>query len=306
MSVRKSTVPQILFTRRDGTVKGPFPRGMVRRFVLLGRLRLVDEVSPDRQHWRTIEQYPELIPKEMQQLETDEDYERLMAARLREDERGRDRRQDSQHPFPGRRRGDRRETESAMMRAHREVRNGLYTEYQRQPRLIGPSTVLGLFLAAFVVAAVYLFVSMPPPVHDEGRCLMPAGAGVDWSHCKLEGLRADNADLEDAVLDNADLRGADLHGANLAGSDLAYANLSTADLRYADLSKARLFGAGLRNADLSHAQLVEADLSYANLLGAKMGGAVLRGVKLDKAIWIDGRRCAPGSTDTCLALPAAQ
>ena len=52
--------------------------------------------------------------------------------------------------------------------------------------------------------------------------------------------------------------------------------------------------------DLTNADLSNSDLSYANLKGSKLGGANLGGAKLDKAIWIDGSSCAPGSVGACI------
>ena len=33
------------FTRREGVIRGPFPAGEITRYILLGRIRLDDELS---------------------------------------------------------------------------------------------------------------------------------------------------------------------------------------------------------------------------------------------------------------------
>ena len=60
-------------------------------------------------------------------------------------------------------------------------------------------------------------------------------------------------------------------------------------------ASAKLFRADLRRADLSAADLSGAKLSEGRLFGAELSGAV----------WIDGRRCAPGSVGACRFAQAA-
>jgi len=47
----KKAISQIWYTRRGSEVKGPFPIGQIRRYVLLGRIRETDEVSTDGETW---------------------------------------------------------------------------------------------------------------------------------------------------------------------------------------------------------------------------------------------------------------
>jgi len=74
-------------TRINNVVKGPFTVGMVRRFVLIGRMSMDDEVSQDKLTWRRVKDTEEVIPYEMRNITTDEDRQRLLQAQLREDER---------------------------------------------------------------------------------------------------------------------------------------------------------------------------------------------------------------------------
>jgi hypothetical protein len=126
------------------------------------------------------------------------------------------------------------------------------------------------------------------------NCVEALHDGVNWTGCGKPGLvqpgaKARNARLDKVRLDNARLKGA----------DLAYASLRAASLRNAELVNVNLTGADLTDADLSGADLSGADLRYAVLAGANLTGVRFAATQLDKATWIDGRICAPGSTDRC-------
>ncbi len=53
------------FIRRGAAVRGPFSSARVRHFVLEGKLELTDEVSADRQDWKTLGGVPEVVPLQM-------------------------------------------------------------------------------------------------------------------------------------------------------------------------------------------------------------------------------------------------
>jgi hypothetical protein len=288
------------YSRKAGDVKGPFPAGTIRRFVLLGRLTVDDQVSSDQTEWHHIRDLPELIPEEMRKLETEEDRQRLLAARLREDERLRDRRGGPNTSQAGRRRGkDRRKPEDPLIVAHREHREQLQREYTRKENNLWPGLWVSGILLALLAIGIYVYTALPTQRASTPECAAPPAPGVDWSNCQLEGVRAAGAKLTGARIDNANLSGANFRGADLDKSDLAYSNLSASDLSYCNLRDSNLVGVGLRHADLSHARLNNANLSYADLQGANLGGADLEGAKLDKAIWVDGSVCAPGSVGRC-------
>lgn len=300
MDDRQLTDSQIWFTRKSGDVKGPFPTGMVRRFVLLGRLTEDSEVSPDRNVWFRLGDVERLVPEEVRHADTPEGLERLLLARLREDERRRDRRSEEDGAEHERRRGvDRRGPEPELLVARRHARERYWFQ-GAEGRTQGRAwTGVSVLLLGLLVAGIYAGLSSPDSEAPVRNCDAPAAAQVDWGNCSMEGAQLAGATLNDARLDNADLHGAALRGANLRHSNLAYSNLGTADLRYADLSHAIMLGTSLRSADLGNAVLRDADMAYADLRGANLGGAELAGARLGKAIWIDGRVCAADSVGAC-------
>jgi hypothetical protein len=290
------------FTRKSGQVKGPFPIGMVRSFVLTGRLGKNDEVSPDRKEWKKVKDEPVVIPEVMQNVKTEEDRMRLLLAQHREDERfGRDRREgQDETPYISRRsKKERRSKEALELQARRDARRSVLEQDVPKPDYTTPKIVFVSMIVFLFVAGLYILISSPDKTLRIADCSEPAGPGVNWSNCKLEGIAISNALLDGSKLDSVDLHGADLRGSSLKDVNLSYSNLSTADLRYSDLSRAKLVGAALRNADMENVILNNADLSYADLQGANLSGVRLQGAKLDKAIWVDGSLCASGSTGTC-------
>lgn len=82
------------YTRRDGKVRGPFSASHVTRYILLGRIRVADELSDNRSSWRPLTECSELIPDEFSVLASRDDYQRLLMARISVDERRSQRRQD--------------------------------------------------------------------------------------------------------------------------------------------------------------------------------------------------------------------
>lgn len=295
------------YVRRNQKVAGPYPSGTIRRFVLLGRLRVSDEVSRDGQSWQTVQATSEVMPPAIRGKTGPELEEYLRLGRLREDERsGRDRRalQDTT-PWREQRQQERRQTEPEEVVLHRIALNerlNQRTDSERrqipwQPIVIGGVMVVGALLFG-------LWHPNPPP-GDVPDCEAPAHPGVNWRNCAKPGI-----DLTGASLDSADLRNSRLDGAHLAGADLSHALLGYAWLGQADLSQARLhdaslIGTYLAQADLSYADLGGADLSFANLKGARLGAARLEGTRLNMTVWIDGKPCSQGSLGTCLRAPAS-
>jgi hypothetical protein len=91
------------YARRNGTVRGPFTDERIARYILLGRIRLNDELSLDRVRWQSVREYPELFPNELLQLSSWEDYQKLVVARMKVDERTSQRRQNrGNNPLPDR------------------------------------------------------------------------------------------------------------------------------------------------------------------------------------------------------------
>lgn len=75
------------YVRRGSAVQGPYSRDQLRRYLLLGRVRLTDRVSEDGQNWSRVTQCPELIPEEMHDLGSEAGLARYEAARRALDER---------------------------------------------------------------------------------------------------------------------------------------------------------------------------------------------------------------------------
>lgn len=297
----KDKFPQNWYLRHSEQVKGPFRLGQIRNFVLIGRAHLDDEVSADKLTWVQLKTYPEMIPKEMSEPLSAEGEHRLVQARRHQDERRGERRLElGVIAERDRRFTDRRENNSPDARPIRAQHQSPSQAYQARTSYLLPAFGFSILVFGLLAAVVYHYSTAHPAVAPVSLCKTIAAPRVNWSNCALEGLNAAMQNLEAAELQNSNLRGADLHGANLLNANLRYANLSTANLSYTDLRYANLFGAGLRNADLTNAHLDFADLSYADLSGAKIGGARLVNIRLDKALWIDGRRCAIGSVGQCL------
>jgi hypothetical protein len=88
----RSSAKRQWYARRDGAVRGPFLDEYVERYILLGRIRLNDELSLDRKSWQPVMNFPELFPEELRGLSNWEDYRELVMARIRYDERVSERR----------------------------------------------------------------------------------------------------------------------------------------------------------------------------------------------------------------------
>jgi uncharacterized protein YjbI with pentapeptide repeats len=317
----KTSIRHLWYTRRGSVVRGPFPQGLISRYLLIGRIALEDEVSSDQIRWLPVRDVPELVPEELKGDPNDPAVqERLRIARRREDERaaGDRRQQEANAAAERRRKDDRRAPEPTDLVQYRNIRANLVKErraHQESHRLwiiFGAAIVLSAAVAA-------AFVFMPEPPSLKLQCDAPAGPQVNWSNCRFEGIILDNANLAGAQLGNANLTGAQLKAANLSGANLAYANLSNGDLRDIDVRRAKVVGTTLRNANLERANAQDADFGYSILQGANLRGANFRGADLTKAdltgatiddaifegahlggaIWIDRTVCAAESIGTC-------
>lgn len=291
---------QLWFTRRRGAVSGPYPSGLVSRYLILGRLDLDDQVSTDRENWQSISAFPALIPPELLLPDTPEGREARMRARLREDERQAVNRRD---PGKGdqsgeRRRAERRAPEPAELIHHRIQRQRLA---QAEPREEIPGSVPWM-LAGLAVAMVLGLLMLQGDGRDavpEPDCLAAAAPGVNWSYCRKGGQDLRGVNLSGSVLLSTDFMDARLTDVHFADAALDYADLRRADLSRSDLARASLVGAILQEARLDGARLTGADLSYADLRGSSLEGADLQGAQLGRAMWVDGRVCAEGSVGEC-------
>ncbi len=265
------------YVRRGSTIQGPYDPDQLRRYLLLGRVRLTDRVSRDGQHWHAITQSGELIPEEMRDLESPEGRARFEAARQAVDER--QELDPASDPMPGGERAD-------------DVPER------------GASRRWAVLVLAFAVAVALVLVGVYGNFGERSVAATDCGAepvpGVNWSYCRKAGLSVEQgSDLRGAQAVNALLRDAQLAGVALTDASLAHADLSGARLYDADLSGADLTGANLRDADLNGAILINANLRHADLRGAQLTGAQLGGADLTGAVWTDGRPCAAEDPARC-------
>jgi hypothetical protein len=309
MEGEKGQQNRMWYTRRKGVVRGPFPFELIKSFVLLGRVSDTDELSSDKERWHRLSELPDLVPEVMRSVVTDEDRERLLQARMHEDERKAGNRRQRQPGGPGPsptdllrepRGKERRSPESPHMQVHRRVRSRINTmmdEKKTRPRRVMPG--VGLMLLVVLLGLFFVMNRNPPARISDPDCVAPAAPGVNWSYCHKEGAQIGRVDLSHANLSSANLVRIDLQGSRLGMVDMRYANLAAANLRHADLRSADLKGAVMTNALLTGADLSDADLSFANLTGADLGNVVLKNTNLSRTRWTDGRECAAGSVGVC-------
>lgn len=87
-------------------------------------------------------------------------------------------------------------------------------------------------------------------------------------------------------------------------SDLSGQNLSRRSYAGASFTNVEAVGTNFNGSDLTKAILTNVDLSKSDLRGANLSGAKMtnvdwNGALFDGAIWVDGRRCGPGSIGKC-------
>ncbi|HEB86067.1 MAG TPA: pentapeptide repeat-containing protein [Gammaproteobacteria bacterium] len=285
-----------LYVRKNGQVLGPFPPRQISQSLLLGRFRVSDEVSEDRESWVMIQSRQDLLPEVLQEEPADElAQERLMAARRWADER---------RPQHGAHADSRRLPEPDELLEYRSHRESIYKRFLQQREF---SVVQALLVLLAVSGLIYAGFHFSPKTQiEQPVCNAAARPGVNWRNCRMAGRQSLNADLQGANLDSANLSAANLFGSNLSGASLMYTDLSMANLSYVDFRQANMKGSNLRRADLSYADFTGADLTYADLSGAKMQNVRLDGARLDNAIWVDGRICLKGSLGECRRIQVAR
>lgn len=278
-----------LYVRKNGNVFGPFPPKQISQSLLLGRFRVTDEVSEDKDSWVTIQSRQDLLPEVLQEEPTDElAQERLMAARRWADER---------RPQHGAYTDLRRSPEPDELLEYRSHRESIYKRFLQQHEFSVVQALLVLLAVGGLIYAGFYF--SPQTRIEQPVCDAAARPGVNWRNCHMVGLQSLNSDLQGANLDNANLNGANLFGSNLSGASLMYTNLSMTNLSYVNFSHAKMKGSNLQHADLNSVDFTAADLSYVDFSGAKLLNVRLDEARLDNAIWVDGRTCLEGSVGKC-------
>lgn len=279
-----------LYIKKQNKVSGPFPPKQISQGLLLGRFKLTDEVSEDRENWIPIQSRSDIVPEVLVADPADEEaQEKLQAARRWADERRPD------HGAASDTHQRAAETDETI--EYRNHRESVYSRFlsRREASIIQTLIVLAL-LASLVYASFFI---APGKQIAEPTCDQPAAEGVVWRNCIMNGLQSLHANLSRANLDSAILSNANLFASDLTHASVMYTNLSLANLSYTNFSHANLKGSNLQRADLSHANLSNANLTYVDFTNANIDGVKLEGAILDNAIWINGQVCLAGSVGAC-------
>lgn len=167
-------------SQSDGGVRGPFPGGQISQEMLLGRYKLDDEVSHDKEEWLCIREVPELVPEIFTENRDDPDFKnRLAAARRWADERRGVADIDKQ--------SDRRSNESyeseEIKRLHR-----LAIEAKKKSNPMATFAQLSFVFLAIIIVVVLAF-QYSPEDKNAIDCSAPAKQGVNWSGCNLSGAQ---------------------------------------------------------------------------------------------------------------------
>jgi hypothetical protein len=290
---------RLWYVRRDNSVQGPYPAGLITRYILLGRIRRSDEISSGDDTWTKISDMPELIP-EVVQLNSDDPIsrQRLMAAKRWADERTvEDRRHLSHGVSHNRRAEDRRFSYGDEEIKHRNV--GDITEEIRLQKKKDRRLAGYIAISIVIASGIAMFLLNPVPPVSAIDCDIPPHSGINWNNCHKEGAILTNVNLIGAQMTNMNLMNADIHDSQLVKADLSYSDLSASNLKGTDLRAAILVGADLRQSDLSNSNLKGADLSYADLSEANIRDAQIEDARLGNTIWIDGHKCGPDSIGQC-------
>ncbi len=287
------------YTRYHGTIRGPFTGSVITNDIIIGRLTMSDEVSPDQKNWQIILSVPDLHPGNR----TND----LVKAKRHLDERnGFDRRQQniSEAQAVKRQINDRRSDEDKFDIYRRQLRTRLMLKFrQKKPLLFWPLVATFTVLAITTLLVLIFPIKLPVSLAD---CSAPPAIGVNWSNCLKPKLNLQNKDLTNSQLRNSQLIGSNFMSTTFTGSDLAYADLRFTNLNYSQLQNTILLGSNLRNADLSYADLTNADLSYTDLTNANLGGSKLDNARFGNAIWVDGQLCAPQSIGQCIIVDSEE
>ncbi len=144
------------YARRNGTVRGPFEDECVSRYILLGRIRLNDELSRNGDKWQPVTEFPELLPAELSGLEGWDDYHKLVMARIEYDERISERRRNRPAQTSGRERRsgkERRRSDSITELFRHLLRGGPPNARNREPHN-GRQSFRDILLMALLISLV--------------------------------------------------------------------------------------------------------------------------------------------------------
>jgi hypothetical protein len=148
---------RLWYTRREGIIRGPFPAAVISRYILLGRIKLNDELSEDQSSWQAAESLTSLLPEEIWRLSSWGDYQKLIVSRMQADERKQGRRdtvadEDSNRDADRRSGSERRVEDSILPLAHFAFgADESNSPVKKRPHRLG-MLVLTLALAVLVFA----------------------------------------------------------------------------------------------------------------------------------------------------------
>lgn len=138
------------YVRRGKRIHGPYPNATLKRYLLLGRIRLSDRISVDGLSWQPLPSLPKLIPPEMRDLESEAGRQAYRAARARVEERGSS--GNATLVRHERRRGDAQD----IVHLHHDLRFILSAEFARRQRgriklliLMSMVLLLGLLVSGY-------------------------------------------------------------------------------------------------------------------------------------------------------------
>jgi len=301
MNATLSDEHQQWYIRRGEVVRGPFPKEKITNYLLRGRIKKGDELSPDQKAWQPASEFPQLLPASLFGGGEDEDAQlrqQLMAKKHWEAHRAVLNHESCYQQGDQDSYDDSAERDALAVPHSMDQANAGVTRV-RQAKSANRTLVGAILVSILGAAMAMIYFNQPEPEVNEIDCAAAAAPNVNWSNCQMEAASLPGANLIGATMQNMSLMRADLSGSQLVGVNLSFSNLSVTSLRGADLRSATLVGASLKGADLSNATLDGADLSYVDFGGASLSGASITGAKFDKAKWIDGRICAVGSIGSC-------
>jgi len=167
----KNNDNRLWYIRGDHEAQGPFPSDTISRYLLIGRIEETDELSEDGKTWRQVTEYPELLPEVMRNIVTEEDREKLLLARLREDERLTDKRDNGQfgnegrqtaRRQPERRQGERRQPEPKEVLHHRMLKSELTKVYSERTAKDFFLLITVVIVFAIMIVALVLWYRPTP------------------------------------------------------------------------------------------------------------------------------------------------
>jgi len=141
-------------------MRGPFSVKNISRYILLGRIRLDDELSQDRVHWTIAGRLTSLLPPELASQSSWADYQRLVVAHMGTDERKRERRRRKSknyldHNVERRTSPDRRGEEDNALLSHYLYAEAVSADRKRPKAQYLRPLLLAMILAALTFTWLY-------------------------------------------------------------------------------------------------------------------------------------------------------